>query len=114
MGLASAADPAALAPRAFSTPPTDVTGNGLGSVSLSFTTGALADNTANLAALATGQVWLARAALTPANVRSRLRFDNDTTAIGTVIDNASFQNTALSGRLVVRSEAPRALRPGFV
>lgn len=55
---------------------------------------------------ATGQVRLARGLATPANVRWRLRFDNDVTPIGAVIDNASFQNTALSGRLVLRYEAP--------
>ncbi|MBE2254022.1 MAG: Ig-like domain-containing protein, partial [Myxococcus sp.] len=54
---------------------------------------------------ATGQVRLARAQATPANVRWRLRFENDATTTGT-IDNASFQNTSLSGRLVIRYEAP--------
>ncbi|MDP3237361.1 MAG: Ig-like domain-containing protein, partial [Myxococcales bacterium] len=56
-------------------------------------------------ALITGQVRLARAQAVPANVRWRLRFTNDAMTVGG-IDNASFQNIAFSGRLVVRYEAP--------
>jgi hypothetical protein len=54
---------------------------------------------------ATGQVRLARAAPMPESVRWRLRFDADAMSDG-AIENASFQNTTLSGRLVVRFEAP--------
>lgn len=52
-----------------------------------------------------GQVRLALGQATPANVRWRLRFTNDAMSSGTV-DNASFQNTLLNGRLIVRFEAP--------
>lgn len=51
------------------------------------------------------QVRSALGQLVPSNVRWRLRFTNDTMSMGTV-DNASFQNTTVNGRLVVRYEAP--------
>lgn len=54
---------------------------------------------------ATGQVRLARAQPTPATVRWRLRFENDSMSAG-AIDNASFQNTVSGGFLNVRFEAP--------
>lgn len=56
-------------------------------------------------AQAPGQIRLALAQGTPANVRWRLRFSNDGANMG-AIDNASFQNTAFNGRVVVRFEAP--------
>lgn len=51
------------------------------------------------------QVRIALSQLTPANVRWRLRFSNDSMSSGTV-DNASLQNTLGNGRLLVRYEAP--------